>query len=176
VAQHPPVWLPTAGRVALDRPGLDPGDPCNTWPYVDRRRVPDRRRHPTRWWDSFLGRKRRVRGRRKGEVRNVYVDVYYHADLALIVVIFLLNLADAALTLDYLGRGGGEGNPVMAQFLALGPNAFVLEKSFAVGLCLLALAVHKTFLLARVSIYGLLLAYGALTAYHAFLQIQIRFA
>jgi hypothetical protein len=167
-----PVPLPTVGPGASTVAELAPDDPFHTWPWVDRRHIPDRRRNPTRWWDSMLGRKRRVRGRRTGEITNVYVDVYYNADLLLVLVVFILNLLDAALTLDHLGRGGSESNPAMAQILTFGPYAFVLEKGLAVGLCLVALTVHKTFRLARVGTYCLLTAYGALTAYHALLQLQ----
>ena len=51
--------------------------------------------------------------------------------------------------------------------------AFVLEKCFVVALCLVALVVHKTFRLARIATYWLLVAYGLLTVRHLVLQIQV---
>jgi len=143
------------------------------WPYVDRRDGGDRRARPTTWWDSLQGRKRRVRGRRRGESRNIYVDIYDRWDLILMLVIFVLNVFDALLTLVYLGQGGREANPIMAEVLGYGVTAFVLEKCFVVALCLVALVVHKTFRLARIATYWLLVAYGLLTVRHLVLQLQV---
>jgi len=138
----------------------------STWPFVDRRAGTDRRLRRTRWYDSLLGHRRRQRGRRKGESRNVYVDIYHASDLLLIGVIFLLNLLDAVLTLCFLDRGGVEQNPLIGQLIEAGPHFFLLEKVFVVGLCLVALVVHKTFRLARAGAYALLTAYGLLTLHH----------
>ena len=166
------------GNSLLQSPGPAPGAEAeadlNSWPYVDRRKTPDRRRRPTAWWDSLLGRRRRVRGRRKGESQNIYVDLYDQWDLILAAAIFSLNLLDALLTLVFLGQGGREVNPVMAELLGYGVQAFVLEKCLVVALCLVALVVHKTFALARVASYLLLGAYGVLTVYHLVLQLRPR--
>lgn len=143
------------------------------WPYVDRRTGFDRRGRPTAWWDSLLGRKRRMRGRRKGESRNIYVDIYDQWDLILTLVIFVLNLVDALLTLVFLGQGGHEANPLMAEVLGYGVGAFIFEKCLVVALCLLALVVHKTFRFARAASYWVLAAYGILTVRHVVLQLQV---
>jgi hypothetical protein len=145
-------------------------DDFDTWPHAERRKNPDRRRRSTRWWESLLGRRRRERGRRAGESENIYVDIYHNADLILILSIFMLNLADAYFTLDYLGRGGQEANPFANHLIASGPITFVYEKCFAVGLCLVALLVHRSFRMARVGMYSLLGCYGVLTLYHLLLQ------
>ena len=144
-----------------------------SWPHVDRRKIPDRRKRRTQWWESLLGRRRRTRGRRKGESKNIYVDVYDQWDLVLLAAIFTLNLLDAVLTLVYLGHGGIEANPIMARVLGYGVHAFILEKCIVVGFCLLALIVHKTFTLAKVATLLLLGAYSLLTIYHVFLQLQL---
>jgi hypothetical protein len=149
-----------------------PTEDCpDTWPYLERRENLDRRQRPTRWWESLLGWRQRQRGRRAGESENIYVDVYQNADLFLILSIFILNLADAYFTLDYLGRGGEEANPFANHLIASGPITFVYEKCFAVALCLIALAAHRTFRMARVGMYLLLGCYGVLTLYHMLLRI-----
>lgn len=138
----------------------------DTWPWVDRRSGTDRRNRPTRWYDSLLGHRRRRRGRRKGESRNIYVDIYHAGDLILVAGVFLLNLVDAGLTLHHLAEGAVEQNPVMDRLIQWGAVWFVLEKALVVGLCLVALAVHKTFPLARRGAYVLLVLYSLLMIQH----------
>jgi len=136
------------------------------WPFVERRNGSDRRRRPTRWYDSLLGHRRRERGRRTGESRNVYVDVYLASDLILVALVFTLNLIDAGMTLHHLEHGAIEQNPLMDRLIQWGPIWFLLEKVVVIGLCMAALLVHKTFGLARRSALVLLGAYGLLMIQH----------
>ncbi len=138
----------------------------DSWPWVDRRSGGDRRLRPTRWFDSILGHRRRTRGRRKGESRNIYVDLYHASDLILLGFVFLLNLVDTVLTLRHLANGGVELNPIMAWLLSQGPWLFVLQKCVVVGACLTLIVVHKTFPLARKGAWLLLGAYSLLAAWH----------
>ena len=78
--------IETEPRAAATRP---------TWPEVDRRRGADRRAQPTRFWDSLLGRRRRIAGRREGEQGDVYVDRFGRGDVMLVLAIFFLNIFDA---------------------------------------------------------------------------------
>ena len=121
---------------------------------------------PTRWYDSLLGHRRRKRGRRKGESRNIYVDLYHSSDLIILGLVFLLNLLDAVLTLVHLSNGGVEQNPAMAELLRHGPLLFILQKCFVVGLCLAAMIVHKTFRIARMGAWILLICYTGLAIWH----------
>jgi len=170
--------LPPTPRPDGPAPGPEPvppdADPSEEkyrgWPYVDRRVTPDRRARPTRWWESLLGARRRQAGRRSDELHGIYVDQYERRDLALVGGIFLLNLFDAALTLYNLSQGIGEANPVMAAVLDLGPYAFVYEKCFVVGSCLVALVVHKNFGGVRRAMLALLWAYALLALYHLVLH------
>ncbi len=152
----------------------DADDPkYRTWPYVERRRQRDRRARPTRWWDALQGAKRRKYGRRvsEGESENIFVDLYEKRDGALILGIFLLNILDAALTLVHISQGGEEVNPLMAHLLDLGTYTFLYEKCAVVGICLITLAIHKTFKLARRSSVFLLCVYSTLAVYHVFLRL-----
>jgi hypothetical protein len=137
-----------------------------SWPFVERRSGQDRRFQPTRWYDSLLGHRRRRRGRRKGESRNIYVDLYHAGDLILVLSVFVLNLLDAGLTLHHLSAGAVEQNPLMDQLIQWGPLWFLAQKILVVGLCMVALLVHKTFALARHAAYALLVVYGFLAVYH----------
>jgi hypothetical protein len=136
------------------------------WPFADRRSRHDRRHRPTRWYDSLLGHRRRKRGRRKGESRNIYVDLYHSSDLIILGLVFLLNLLDAVLTLVHLSNGGVEQNPAMAELLRHGPLLFILQKCFVVALCLAAMIVHKTFRIARMGAWILLSCYTGLAIWH----------
>ena len=95
-----------------------------------------------------------------------YVDVYNHKDVALLLMIFLLNLGDAFFTMLWLDRGGGEANPVMNYFLDISPGAFIAQKCFVVGLWLVVLVVHKNFRFARIGLKLSLGVYALLLLVH----------
>jgi hypothetical protein len=131
----------------------------------DNRRDSDRRQQPTRPWSHWLGPLRRATGRRSMDRRS-YVDVYNHKDVALLLMIFLLNLGDAFFTMLWLDRGGGEANPVMNYFLEISPGAFIAQKCFVVGLWLVVLVVHKNFRFARLGLKLSLGVYALLLLVH----------
>lgn len=146
--------------------------PEKTWPEVDRRRNPDRRGKPTGFWRSLIGQGSRARGRRKGETSNIYVDVFRRRDLLLVLMILVLNILDAAFTLDYLQKGGTEANPVASSLIEAGETWFVYAKCILVALCLVFLMLHKTFKYVRAALLFLLSFYGVLLVYHIYLQLD----
>ena len=87
---------------------------------IPRLRQEDRRARPTRFYDSIQGYHRRKAGRRRSENNATYVDYYGLGDLLLVVGILTLNIADAFFTLQWVGRGGSEGNPLMKWVLENG--------------------------------------------------------
>jgi hypothetical protein len=138
----------------------------SAWPDADRRGLSDRRHRPTPFWSAFLGPRRRHGGRRHGETDRTYVDRFTRQDIVLVVAILVLNVLDALFTLVWLQRGGSEGNPIMAWILELGNSAFLIQKTFVVGLWLMLLVVHKNFRLARVGLWALAIVYSLLVLYH----------
>ena len=157
----PPVTpLPTPAAPQPD------ADARETWPFVERRSGIDRRQQPTRWYSFLLPHRRRRRGRRKGESQSIYVDVFETADVVLVGAVFVLNLADAGLTLYHLSQGLVEQNPFMDQILRYGTGWFLVEKSVVVGLCMGALLVHSRFPIARCGAYALLALYSLLLLKH----------
>ncbi len=147
------------------------GDPSPSFPGEEpdwvgpERRSSDRRRQPTRPWTRWLGPLRRERGRRRTD-RVGYVDRYSRREVALILAVFLMNVADAFLTLLWLERGGEEANPVMDFFLDIGPGAFLVQKCLVVGVWLVILLVHKNFRFARLGLYASLVVYAILMLVH----------
>jgi len=135
-----------------------------TWSGADRR-ASDRRQRPTRPWSDLLTPLRRAHGRRADDVKG-YVDRYSKRDVALLLAIFLLNVADAFMTMLWLHRGGREANPIMDFLLDLGPWAFLAQKCLVVGFWLILLLVHKNFRFARIGLYASLAVYALLLLLH----------
>lgn len=133
-------------------------------PPPDRRRS-DRRTRPTRPWRDLFTPLRRARGRRASDQAS-YVDRYSKQDVGLLLAIFLLNVADAFMTMLWLHRGGREANPVMDFFLDFGPAAFLAQKCLVVGFWLILLLVHKNFRFAKIGLYASLAIYSLLLIVH----------
>ncbi len=144
----------------------------NSWPYTDRRQSEDRRGAPTSVWDRLFSRGKRKSGRRLGEDRNIYVDVYGRREVTYVILILILNILDAFFTLDYIDKGGAEANPIAQGLLDLGNTWFIYAKSFLVGLCLAFLLVHKKFAFVDLALGFLCAFYSLLLGYHAFLQVR----
>lgn len=134
------------------------------WAESDRRAT-DRRAAATRLWTHWLTPLRREGGRRDSD-QSHYVDRYTKRDVVLVLTIFVLNLGDAYFTMRWLGRGGGEANPIMDFFLDIGPTAFLLQKCIVVGFWLLLLLIHKNFRFARLGLYASLAVYLVLMVVH----------
>jgi len=141
-----------------------------TWPEVERRVRPDRRREKTPFWGALFGARRRRHGRRAGERDDIYVDVFCVRDVVLICAVFVLNICDAFFTLLFLDQGGAEANPIMERLLAIDHHVFLFEKLFVVGAWLVILAMHKNFRVARFGLWMALSVYASVVVYHLFLQ------
>ncbi len=158
---------------SADDPGLSSDvKHFESWPYVDRRAESDRRDSPTRIWDTLFARGKRKAGRRDGEDKNIYVDVYGKREIYLVILILVLNILDAFFTLNYIEKGGAEANPIAKGLLDLGNSWFIYAKSFLVGICLSFLLVHKKFAYVDLALGFLCAFYSLLLGYHAFLQVR----
>jgi hypothetical protein len=140
-------------------------DPSGSAWAGDERRSSDRRDRPTTPWKDFLSPLRRAQGRRQSDQKG-YVDRYSKWEVALFLAIFLLNIADAFMTMLWLHRGGREANPIMEFFLDIGPVAFLAQKCLVVGFWLILLLVHKNFRFAKAGLYASLAVYAFLLIVH----------
>jgi Domain of unknown function (DUF5658) len=135
-------------------------------PALDRRRLADRRAHPTTLWSAFRWQGRRTSFRRAGEGRSRYVDCLACRTVVLALLVCGGSLLDACLTLLHLEDGGREANPLMEMALAYGPTVFVALKLGITGVAVWVLAAHQQWRLATRGLYGLVLGYGTVLGYH----------
>ena len=110
---------------------------------LDRRRLPERRTHPTTFFRALHWRGRRQGFRRVGEGRHAYVDSLAWRIVVLALLVFVGSLLDALLTLRHLQHGGQEANPWLALALTDGTPRFLQLKIGLTGAGVGWLAVHQ---------------------------------
>jgi len=165
------VYLRNQTTISEEKPGKPETSPFDIASMSRNRHRHDRRSSATRLRDTWRSPVRRIEARRESEGDRLYVDRYRASDAALLLGIFVINIADAFFTLHWIARGGVEGNPLMEWLLGHGQTAFVVFKCLAVGAWLLILTVHKNFQLARWGLWALMTFYTFLLFYHIFLYV-----
>jgi len=130
------------------------------------RHVADRRAHPTTLWHAIRSPGRRTSFRRAGEGHHAYIDGLARRVVALAAFVYGSAILDALFTLLHLQDGGGEANPLMHLALAHSQTLFLALKIGFTGPAVWVLAAHQQWPLARHSLSGLALGYGAVLGYH----------
>jgi hypothetical protein len=120
----------------------------------------------------------RRRDNRRGNEFEGLLDWHEPHLMYLAVIILLLSVTDAFLTLNLIGKGAQEANPVMDYLLMRTPTLFATIKMALTGagiVVLVALARARIFRIIRISriIHWCLIGYVALIAYEAWLLNQI---
>jgi hypothetical protein len=120
----------------------------------------------------------RRRDNRRGAEDEGLLDWHEPHLMYLAVMILMLSVTDAFLTLNLIGKGAEEANPVMAYLLLQTPTLFALGKMALTGagiVVLVALARARVFRVIRISriIQWCLIGYVGLIAYEAWLLSQI---
>jgi hypothetical protein len=141
------------------------------------RRFGDRRQRPTPMLSrySFVG-GRRAGSRRKEDDSSVFVDVYGGRLFTLALAIIGLNLLDAWFTLLFLAHGGREVNPFVQKVLDCGPFAFIVFKTFGIGICVAFLTITKNFRAARIGLITVFVGYTILLGWHLYLLANLDMA
>ncbi len=111
----------------------------HTEPLDDHRDRNSRREFS--WQTVFFGfvRSRRHATRRDGEAEPLYTDWHHPWLFFLATGTMLLSCMDAFFTLQLIGRGAIELNPVMALMIGKGTLTFAATKMLLTGLGILAL-------------------------------------
>lgn len=137
----------------------------------NRRRQADRRTlsAKTFLYSIFIGRRHGPQ-RREEQNRFYYKDIYDAKLLLIVLLIVALCVADAALTLLILEKGGTELNPVMVWALTFNDRTFFIIKYVLTVIGLFTLIVHINFrVFRRISmakfLIGLLAIYTLLVGY-----------
>ncbi|WP_143309998.1 DUF5658 family protein [Candidatus Entotheonella palauensis] len=138
---------------------------------AEQRQRTDRRQATTLWKSLRFG-GRRQGARRAGEGQDTYVDQPARRVTILVGVILGSSILDAILTLLYIGRGGGEANPIMAMAINSGLTWFVALKMLLTVTGIIMLAIHQNFRLGLRGLYGMAIIYLALLLYHGILWID----
>jgi len=145
----------------------------NDPPAPVRPRGPDRRRRPTPWISRYWLTGRRRGPRRASDPQATYVDRYTTREWLLVGAILLACALDLVLTLDFIGRGGEEWNPVMAHALEHGDTVFVLSKMGITCAGLLLLLMRVRFRGVRRALQVVFGLYLALMLWHGAVRVML---
>ncbi len=123
----------------------------------------------SRYW--LRGRRRG--GRRQGETSGIYVDRYARTEVAVVLTILALAVADVVLTGMHLHAGGAEVNPWLDALLArFGLAAMAAAKLAVTGGALFVLLLHVRWRIARAGLVGLCVLHLALLCWHTVVAID----
>ena len=78
------------------------------------------------------GRRKRIR-RKEDENELIILDTHGSGIFALAAIILVLRVIDGLLTLNLIGRGAHEINPVMSYLIKLNPYIYFFTKCFLTG-------------------------------------------
>ena len=116
---------------------------------------------------SFYARRRRPR--RIGEQALAAVDWHHPQWLATALLILLFSSADALLTVELMGRGAYEVNPLMRPLIASGLTFVLVKVGVTAGGVILLTLLARMRAFGRLSggliLYAVLATYGALLLY-----------
>ena len=111
---------------------------------LDRRSGKDRRGGKRFQFVKQLITGQRANARRSSDQsRVVYFDRYGPNLFRLIIAILVLSVADAILTVNLIGLGAIEINPLMEYYLKLGPHTFLAVKYVLTSLSIFILVIYS---------------------------------
>jgi hypothetical protein len=140
--------------------------------YEKKRVIVDRRKRPTPMISryTFWGGRRKTIRREEDKKVYLHVDLYSRRLLLIIMVLLLLNYADAYLTLYLINLGiVVEVNPIMNFFLQYGVAHFILAKFFVTLVAIPILTLLKNLLFVRVLIVVIVAGYCSLVSYQLYI-------
>ena len=110
---------------------------------LDRRSGKDRRnRSKFEVVKTLISGHRELARRRNDRNRIVYFDRYSSTSFWLIITILILSIVDAFLTVILIRNGAVELNPVMAYYLNISPQIFMVVKYFLTSLSVFILLIY----------------------------------
>ena len=110
------------------------------------RNDPDRRKRkiPPLKYLLFGGRRKRVR-RKEDENGLIILDTHGPWVFVLAVIILVLSIVDGLLTLNLIGMGASETNPLMAYLVELNPYIYFFTKCFLTAISVIILILFRNY-------------------------------
>ncbi len=90
------------------------------------------------------GRRKRIR-RKEDENELIILDNHGSGIFALAAIILALSIIDGLLTLNLIGRGAHEINPVMSYLIQLNPYIYFFTKCFLTGAIVIILILLRNY-------------------------------
>ncbi len=120
--------------------------------YKEYRDGADRRKRkiPPLKYLLLGGRRKRIR-RKEDENGLIILDNHGPGIFALAVIILVLSIIDGLLTLNLIGRGAHEINPVMSYLIQLNPYIYFFTKCFLTGAGVILLILLRNY---RSKVFG----------------------
>ena len=119
----------------------------DTEPYHrEYRRGEERRKRkiPPLKYLLFGGRRKRVR-RKEDENGLIILDTHGPWVFVLAVIILVLSIVDGLLTLNLIGMGASETNPLMAYLVELNPYIYFFTKCFLTAISVIILILFRNY-------------------------------
>ena len=142
------------------------------------RRGEDRRKRkiPPLKYLLFGGRRKRIR-RKEDENELIILDTHGPWVIVLAVIILVLSIADGLLTLNLIGKGASETNPLMSYLIELSPYIYFFTKCFLTAICVIILILFRNYRskIFRVHVTNLLPMIAVLFIIVIFYQLHLKF-
>ena len=92
----------------------------------------------------FGGRRKRIR-RKEDENKFIILDTHGPWVFVLAVIIVVLSIVDGLLTLNLIGNGASEANPLMSYLVELDPYIYFFTKCFLTGIGVVVLILFRNY-------------------------------
>jgi hypothetical protein len=124
----------------------------------------------------FGGRRKRIR-RKEDENELIILDTHGPWVIVLAVIILVLSIADGLLTLNLIGSGASETNPLMSYLIELSPYIYFFTKCFLTAICVIILILFRNYRskILRVRVTNLLPMIAVLFIIVIFYQLHLKF-
>lgn len=138
----------------------------------DRRK----RKIPPLKYFLFGGRRKRIR-RKEDENGLIILDTHGPWVFFLAVIILVLSIVDGLLTLNLIGMGASEANPLMSYLIELDPYIYFFAKCFLTAISVIILILFRNYRskIFRVRITNLMPVVAVFFILVIFYQLHLKF-
>jgi hypothetical protein len=137
---------------------------------MENKAILDRRKTPTPILSRYtiVGRRSRLR-RKEDQEKGGYIDRYGNGLFIWVLLLFVLNIFDAAFTLIILDRGGHEVNPLIHWLIGTSGDHFISWKFAILSDSIIILCLHSKFRMVKPVFYFSTVIYSVVVLYQMIL-------